>query len=301
MGNPDKQCPDDQLTEWRGRFRSRQPLVTRVDLLGPPAAGKSTLCRTTFDLLDSGKKSDWVDLPVAKQMAVQHAFKHAIPKQTAWMRASELARMIRDTVLPNNTNRAVNLYSARALNLLQEQIMESFSESHHDFMEALAEQWHDPDTPLPTRLERFNQVHHWIKDLLFISCFVGDAKLLADNARLTKGMAELLSNPRISNAEQIVTQYCESPLAPTGIIHLSARSETVHQHSKQREKESGRINPGHRSRSLSEVARYTERKNEVNEHAIHFYQKSGIAVLNLTAETDMRINANQVVDFLKGL
>jgi shikimate kinase len=272
-----------------------------VDLLGPPAAGKSTLCKAIFDTLHEDSMNGWIDLSEAKQRAIRHAFSKAIPKPTARTRVFELIRAIKNFLTAQDGNLEAIPYFSSNFDYLRERMMESFATSHHCFLEALAEQWHDPDTPLPPKFERFHLVRQWIKELLFITSFVGDTKVIADNARLTKGMAELLSNPRFQNAQKIVSEYCQSPMAPTGIIHLAASVETVNQRFKQRHKESGRLNPGHDSRSQTEIATYTARKNSVNEHAIGFFESQGIAVLNLTAESELRMNVSQVISFLKGL
>ena len=280
------------------KFNKNVSLSTRVDLLGPPAAGKSTLCHEVLKKIRSESNLQWVDIQEAKRLATHHVIQNVIPRIPIQQRVTQFIRRkipLKDLYDADNHPAC---YSGASIEKFKERLMEAFSELHHSFLEALAEQWHDPDTTIPPRFERFNQVRIWIRELLFLATFVGDARILADNARLTKGMAELLSNRSIHNADQIVAGYCRSSLAPKGIIHISGKPETILTRSRQRREQTGETNPGHESRSPAEISHYTDTRNSVNKLAVDFFKKENIAILQLTAEADMQTNRNLAIDFL---
>lgn len=286
------------LDQYLKKFHAKVPLSFRIDLLGSPAAGKTTLCNELLSKAHTDLSMRWVSIQEAKTRATQHAINTVLPQRSLRQRLSMFNHALNLVTRNGYADVYLPYHPSCSLEKLKELLMESFSEIHHPMLEALAEQWHDPDTSTPPRFERFNKVRNWVRELLFVSTFTGDTKILADNARLTKGMAELLSNKNVNNAQQIVSSYCKSPLAPRGVIHLSGNPETILNMSLHRQKQSGEINPGHSSRSSEEIIRYTKIKNSVNELAVDFFKQEKIAILHLNSETDLRTNTDLTFEFL---
>jgi hypothetical protein len=299
MGPDPSAMEETSIQQIVERFRQNVPLSIRVDLLGPPAAGKSTLCGKVF--ASQQTKSKWLGMEEAKAIATQSAIMNAMPAISLKRRLIKIFHLLSRCDSIRCAENFADCHSPFSLPLLKDKLMETFTTFHDSFLEALAEQWHDPDTEMPPRFERFNKVRKWVSELLFITTFLGESKLLADNARLTKGMSELLSNRDVKDAEKIVSHYCRSPLAPSGIIHLAGNPKTIVERSQQRLSSSGTVNPGHSSKSGEEIALYTDKRNAANKRAVRFFEQEKIAVLNLSAETPVDTNLNLTLNFLSNL
>jgi hypothetical protein len=175
MGPDPSAMEEPSIQQIVERFRKNVPLSIRVDLLGPPAAGKSTLCGKVF--ASQQTKSKWLAMEEAKAIATQNAIMNAMPAISLKRRLIKISHLLSRSDSIRFAENFADCHSPFSLPLLKDKLMETFTTFHDSFLEALAEQWHDPDTEMPPRFERFNKVRKWVSELLFVTTFLGESKL----------------------------------------------------------------------------------------------------------------------------
>jgi hypothetical protein len=188
---------------------------------------------------------------------------------------------------------------------LKNEELEAFLSTHGDMFEAVVSQWFDPDislSNLPNLPNRYREMLSWTRDLLFCSRWCGAHLLLADNARFTKAIAELLSNPGYPQEvrEKFAASYIESPLRPRGVVHFYGSPQLILQRIQKRTVDkNSRTHPAHQGLSVDGLLLYSERRQEVNRRAASWFVSNRIPVFDLNVEEPEAENFDRLELFLK--
>lgn len=276
--------------------------ATRVDFLGPPGIGKSTLCKhvITAEAGRDGISRDarWLGIVQARKRAVKHAYQNEIPCIPVARRPARFCRLIAHGVSHYLFKGIQTPFGGRELDALQDELLLAFLADDHGLIEALIEHWHDPDVKLAPRTIRYDKMLKRIRDWLFIITY-SEAFILADNSRLTRGMSEMLSNPEFPAGTEIASRYLQSAFRPSGVIHMVASESLIIDRIKTREQETvGRRNPGHQDLDDTALSIYCQRRLKVNEQAMEFLRSNNVPTLQVDAASDILDNVGKVQQFL---
>jgi hypothetical protein len=274
----------------------------RVDFLGPPGIGKSTLCKRVVtaaaarETMSSDAK--WLDIAQARKRAVKLAYRNEIPCIPVVRRPARFCRLIAHGISHYLFKGIQAPFGGRELEALQDELLLAFLADDHGFIETLIEHWHDPDVKLAPRAIRYDEMLKCIRDWLFIITY-SEASILADNSRLTRGMSEMLSNPEFPDGVEMASAYLQSVFRPSGVVHMVAPEPLIIERIKMREQETGGWrNPGHQDLDDVALTAYSLRRLEVNEHAMAFLRSNNVPTLQIDAASDLVDNVEKVQQFL---
>jgi shikimate kinase len=273
-----------------------EPAISpRVDFLGPSGVGKTTLCQAVLEDL----QAPWVGMAEARIRARNQAYRHVIPRLTPVRRVTTCLRQLLHIftyLLLRGDQRP--LFNNGKVDILEDDLFDRILQSHHGLIEALADDWFDPDMELPSRAKRYDEMLRWCREWLFTIHYAGPVSILADNSRLTRGMAEILSNPERPDAQQLGLDYLASPLSPQAIIHLTATPEEIVQRIKTREQAGGVRNSAHRGLNDEALLAYSCRRLQVNSAAVAFFATQELPTLEINASARHVENGLKVRAFL---
>lgn len=237
----------------------------RVTCLGPPAVGKSTLCRAVV-----AQSPSWLTVEEATRMAVANSDT-----------GSRLRRTVRRL-----------LHQRLDLCRIKERLLSQFLERHHQLVSSVVDRWFEPEMQLPPLAIRYRELLLWCRDWLFWHEYARGANVLADNCRMTRGVAEC------GDAE-IVRCFCASSIAPTAVVHLEAEPELILHRIRERAERTNQMHPGHVGRDDAGLREYTARRLRVNAAAVAEFRRLGVPVLTVDAADSRSVDA--VCAFLRGL
>jgi hypothetical protein len=279
------------------RYDPFRGFALRVDFLGPPGVGKSTLCEAVMLATP-----EWVSLRQARALALDNVYKQ-IPSMPLCRRSKLFLRMMAHGFKQYLWRGIPRSFPETCpIDALRDGAFRAFIKDYHGLVEALSEHWFDPDMALPSRVQRYEEMVQWTRDWLFSLTFCGPVKILADNSRLTRGVSEILSNPDEPRAEEVAKEYIESPLQPSGIIHLVASTALMVERIKQREQSTGGVrNPSHQGLSDAELRVYCQKRLEANERAMAFFHSRKIPFLRIESGEALSDNVRSVQAFLRDL
>jgi hypothetical protein len=280
-------------------------LASRIDVLGAPGVGKSTFCRHFLGRLDSALLPRCLDMKGSRMDATRMAFDHGLSKlrlRDRVRKGSQGLVFIFKQLLRSRGCDATHFVNP--LEGLKDEDLEAFLTAHGDLFEAVVSQWFDPDIALPllpNLPNRYREMLSWTRDLLFCTRWCGAGLLLADNARFTKAIAELLSNPGYpqETRERFAKSYIESPLSPRGMIHFYGSPQLILKRIQKRTvNDNGAMHPAHRGLSVDELLLYSERRQEINRRAASWFASNRIPVFELNIEEPEAKNFDSLNLFL---
>jgi len=241
-------------------------------------------------------------MELAQCLAEQNALRHGVPMMRLSGRAKIYLRMLRHGMENYIWHGYRRPFKLPELATLQEMLLVKFLEEHQASFVAVAEQWFEPDMCLPPLPMRYNELLHWTKIWLFSNKWAWPARILADNSRFTRGIAELISNDEYGTVDgnsAAAIDFCLSPMCPGGIVHIEADSDVILKRILSRQLETnGWRHPGHRNLTDKEILAYTEKRKERNASAVRFFRAQGVVVMTLSASTPINENVEMVQRFL---
>lgn len=275
----------------------------RVDFLGPPGVGKSTLCQAVLsdgdrEYRETAPNAKWVSISQARAMARQRVFGHLVPVMPITERIMSFLRLLRHGAKSFLFDGHLLPFPTNPISCVEEGLLTRFLEDSHSCFEALAEQWFDPDMVMPSKALRYSELLAWTKDWLFLTSQCGNVRILADNSRFTRGFAELLSNADCPERRSLAEDYLSSAMAPDGVIHLDGDPDLVLSRIHQREQTRNWRNEAHLELSDRQLINYTSRRNRINSTAVEFFRSRGVAVVSLEASMSLNENTKKVREFL---
>ena len=271
----------------------------RVDFLGPPGVGKSTLCRIA--LADHKIAASWISMPSAQHLAERRAYRLRGERLTIVQRMRLFIGLLRHGMQNYLVQgRRSPFVCGRELDRLKDEVLNEFLQNEHILFDAMAEQWFDPDMPLPCRGARFHEMSRWTREWAFTMAFSGPVSILADNSRYTRGLAEFTSTTTLgkSDIDQLICSYAESVLRPSGIIHIDADADLIVKRIKSRAND-GSLNSAHEGLSTAALLAYTDKRLAVNRVAVDAFRSIGVPVLSLRAGLQADRQVSEIATFLR--
>lgn len=280
----------------------------RVDMLGAPGVGKSTLLLTAAQRgvlkCVPGRQDGWLTFDAAARLAERSAEKSARMYDPRCVRKGlpgAIRAWARRLLMGIRTGRE----ETSDIHELGRELIVGFLREHEAFFLAIVSLWFEPEMPLPPQSVRFAELLFWTTEWLFVLKYARGYRILADNARLTRGLAELLSKsewttqPRIAEG---ISRFCQSGTGPAGVVHMTAPPELVLERVKKREADCGGWrHPGHCGLCDDEIISYTKRRNEVNARAVQFLASLGTPVLTIDGSEPLERNVGLLEGFLRAL
>ncbi|WP_339908583.1 hypothetical protein [Symmachiella dynata] len=194
-------------------------------------------------------------------------------------------------------------FSLTDLEELKKDLLKTFLEQHQHLFVSVTENWFDPDMAIPPLASRYDEMLSWTKEWLFSNTCAGPLRILADNCRFTRGVAELLSSQDYGTTASNIAaakSFIFSSVGPCGIIHVEAEAGAIVKRIKRREQETnGFRHPGHRNLSDRQLAAYSAKRNNVNSTAIAVFRDQGIPVITICGTTPLDENVKTAEVFLR--
>lgn len=295
---------------YHDRFRpvgSGMPEVAlRVDFLGPPAVGKTSLCSAFLTSGEGSIGSDtqqvkWMSIDQALELAARNVFRCAENRMSWGRRAVMFAALMRHGVKQFVLKGYRKSFELTDLQRVKCQLFEKFLSGHNQLLEVLSDQWFDPEAEMPPLTLRHYEMSKWVMNWLLATHLSGPVQILADNSRLTRGVSELLMNDRYSNEvrESALREYLWSSLRPGGVVHLDGSASLVLERARERKLKGNGEHSAHRGLSDQELIEYNQRRSEVNRNAVTEFRSLGIPVITLSASAETSENLDRMSQFLE--
>ena len=253
--------------------------MVRVDSLGAPGSGKSTIARL------AGQDAVAVSPSAASKRAAIRAFGSnggAGLKQRALLRIPGL----RDTLLGKRTEIGEKKAFAR------------FAEQHGAFLSTVHESFALSGRSQYRRAEGYYHFLRTVRRIAFLEEWLEDETVLFDESLSQKVYAVM---PWDRGNEAHARRYFEHMPLPTALIHLDADAAQVVRQVRERERATGKLIPGHRGLSDEELMTTTDTCLHFARIGAECLQARGCPVLSLTASVPPEQNARRVAEFIQGV
>lgn len=283
-----------------------QDVALRVDLLGPPAVGKTSLCRaflagSAASLGSDTQQWQWMSIGQACDLAARNVYRSAENRMPIGRRAAMFAALMRHGLKQFVLKGYRQSFELTDLQRVKVRLFDKFLSEHSELMEVISDQWFDPEAEMPPLTLRYYEMSKWAMNWLLATHLSGRVQILADNSRLTRGVSELLMNDRYSDEvrESVLREYISSSLRPGGVVHVDGSGSLVLERARERKQKGNGEHPAHRGLSDSELVRYSQRRSEVNRNAVKKLRSLGVPVLTLSASVAVSENLIIMSQFLE--
>ena len=260
-------------------------MTDRIDFLGAPGVGKSTIYRSLLKETKNGYISERKALLLA---AVLHAEDY--PKLNSLLLRNGLA-------LAGVQNIILNSLQSK----LKKQHLRESVDKHREFFEVVDTIYCKSNNPKGyAKLQGYLGFLNKMMVLEFIRDFSIEQKTVWMDESLSQKVYGLYGIRSMDKGDlKYIYKYFNSMPIPTRLIYIYADLESILSNIKKREFTQGYCIPGHEGIAINELREKTERAMAIAVIGYETLKKRGVPVLKLDSTNGVEANVNRIKQFLK--
>lgn len=288
------------------KHRAELNRAIRIDFLGPPGVGKTTLIQSALALVrNTGRSAGsryFTDMDRALAIAARNCLRLArgSPIGTGYLRSPNgCARSFWYVLIRLLSRGLVN----RSASVPKTEDLRDFVRNHASVVHVLVSEWFDPALRSEPLAARYYDFFEWLGPWIIATKYAPDKIILADNSRFTKGIAWLLNSEKLVEAAGGISavQSCFQSIAgPSAVVCLNADPKEIVSRVRHR-KQHGFVHPAHRDQDDEGIMAYTETWLSVNARAITVFRRWGVPTLVLNANAPIETNIDSLLRFAENV
>ena len=260
--------------------------MKRIDLMGVPGVGKSTLYKKLIKCRNKNFK--FLTLEEAKFLIAR---KHST-KAKKTMKDSLKDFLLITRVYKITTPDLPDI----VLRKKKREFLWDSKEKMDDFIDKSIKLIEESDRISLLKLYDFSYFCESLENVLLLKKSTDEATVLIDES--------LAKRPFLSHRDDKeyldrISEYFYNMPIPDGIVFFRSSTSEVLARIEERKKKQGKIIPGHKDLSKDELRKHVKAQIHVSEYGLTILRKRNIPILILDASNPIKTNSEKVISFIK--